>query len=95
MATGKDCITETVLMRGHNVGVYSVRKIIPELTSSTLGGAPETQWTNCWPADLAVPGLILTGGENLFWCKWDSIAVMLSLSPSHGPNMTEIPLKIT
>ena len=57
--------------------------------------AQVAQWAKCWPADLAVMGLIPARGRNVFSGKLDSTTNSLSLSPSHHPDMTEILLKRT
>ena len=46
----------------------------------------------CWPADLVVPSSIPAGG-NVLNHKQGFIAYSLWLSPSHHPDMTEIPKK--
>ena len=47
------------------------------------------EWVKRLPADVAIPSL-LPGDVNLFNLKRGSIAHILSLSPSHCPNITKI-----
>ena len=61
----------------------------------TKAGAPVAKWVKHLPADLAVPDSIPAEVGNLFKTKRDSTVHILSLSPWHRPDMTEILLKRT
>ena len=52
-------------------------------------GASEAQWVMQWSVDIVVLGSISTAGRYLLNHKQGSIALILSLSPSNCPDMTD------
>ena len=58
-------------------------------------GTPVAQEVKCWPADLAVPDSIPSGGEHISNHKQGSLAHSFLSSPKNCPGMTEILFKRT